>query len=219
METVTLPFPNRREAGVALAKHLTAQRAALVLAVPRGGVEVAAPIAQAIGGELDLLLTRKVGAPFNPELAVGAVAPDGELLLNEALLRQLGLRPAALEREVQDAKRELQRRLELYRGARPLPAVSGRVVIVVDDGIATGFTVKAGIAWLRRHHPRKILLAVPVAPREVWQELCHLVDQAVCLATPEPFYAVGQFYADFSPTEDARVISLLKENWERLNEH
>lgn len=215
MDHIHLPLPNRRAAGLALAPRLEAWKGALVLAVPRGGVEVAAPIAEAIHGELDLLLTCKVGTPFNPELAAGAIGPDGELILNESLLRQLDLSPALLERQVQQARSELQRRLTHYRGHRPLPRLEDRTVLVVDDGVATGFTIRAGIAWVRRHRPGQVILAVPVAPQEVWRELAALVDQAVCLATPEPFYAVGQFYADFSPTEDARVIDLLQQNWRR----
>lgn len=215
MQHVELPLPNRYTAGLALAARLETWQGALVLAVPRGGVEVAAPVAEAVHGELDLLLTRKVGTPLNPELAAGAIGPDGELILNEPLLRQLDLSPALLERQVQQARSELQRRLTSYRGRRPLPRLEGRTVIVVDDGIATGFTIRAGITWVQRHRPGRIILAVPVAPKEVWRELAGLVDQAVCLATPEPFYAVGQFYADFSPTADARVIDLLQQNWRR----
>lgn len=203
-------LPDRETAGRELARHLANHQGALILAIPRGGVEVAAPIAEALDGELDLLLTRKIGAPFDPELAVGAVAPDGSLLLNDPLLRQLDLDPAVLHRQVETARQEVVRRLRLYRGDRPLPSPSGRTVIVVDDGVATGFTVRAGIQWLRRREPKTLVLAVPVAPPEVWTELRQLVDDGVCLGTPQPFFAVGQFYADFSPVEDERVIELLR---------
>lgn len=211
--SATLPFPNRYEAGRALARALGPFRQPLVLAVPRGGVEVAAPVATALTAELDLLLTRKVGAPFDPELALGAVAPDGEVLFHDVLLERFGLTPRDLAAQVAEARRELGRRLRTYRGDRPEPQLAGREVIVVDDGIATGFTLKAGLAWVRRQAPACLVLAVPVAPPEVWQELEAWCDRGLCLATPEPFYAVGQFYQDFSAVDDARVINLLRENW------
>ncbi|MGB9886091.1 MAG: phosphoribosyltransferase [Moorellales bacterium] len=209
-----LPLANRTEAGELLAARLAPHRRALVLAVPRGGVEVGAPIARALDGELDLLLTRKVSAPGDPELAVGAVAPDGTVTLNQALLKRLHPSPGALEAAVDAARRELDRRLKAYRKDRPLPAIAGRTVIVVDDGIATGFTLRAGLTWLKTLGPARLVLAVPVAPPEVWAELAPVADEAVCLATPEPFFAVGQFYLDFSPTGDDRVIQLLQENWQ-----
>ncbi|MCR4420275.1 MAG: phosphoribosyltransferase family protein [Clostridia bacterium] len=213
--TTPLPFADRTEAGRALAARLAGYTDPLVLGVPRGGVEVAAPIAEALGGELDLLLTRKVGAPLEPELAVGAITPDGQAIFNLLLLRRLGLAPEGLEPEVSAARRELERRWREYRGERPLPAVRGRTVITVDDGIATGFTLRAGLAWIRRLQPEKLVIAVPVAPAEVWGEVAAEADEAVCLANPEPFYAVGQFYVDFAPVDDRRVIELLQANWRR----
>lgn len=210
-------FSDRHEAGLALARKLAPWRGrdCLVLAVPRGGVEVGAVVAGELGAELDLITARKIGAPFNPELAVGAVTPDGVAIFNGELLGRLGLAERELVGEVERERAEIGRRLAAYRGARPAPRVAGRPVIVTDDGIATGFTMKAALAAVRRQEPGELVLAVPVGPPEALDELAGEVDQLVYLATPEPFYAVGQFYVRFDQTPDERVIALLQENWDR----
>lgn len=210
-------FSDRQEAGLALARKLAPWRGrdCLVLAVPRGGVEVGAVVAGELGAELDLITARKIGAPFNPELAVGAVTPDGVAIFNRELLGRLGLAERELVGEVERERAEIGRRLAAYRGARPAPRVAGRPVIVTDDGIATGFTMKAALAAVRRQEPGELVLAVPVGPPEALDELAGEVDQLVYLAAPEPFYAVGQFYVRFDQTPDERVIALLQENWDR----
>ncbi|TDA70656.1 MAG: phosphoribosyltransferase [Clostridia bacterium] len=210
-------FTNRFEAGQQLAVALAEYRGQdlLILAIPRGGVEVAAPVAQALEAELDLVVPRKIGAPFNPEMALGAVTQDGIPLLDQVLLIRLGLTPedlaGAISREVAEAKR----RLREYRGSRPQPQVTGRVVVVIDDGVATGFTTRAALTSVRRESPARLVLAVPVGPPNTLAELEREVDSLVCPLQPDPFYAVGQFYEDFGQTSDVRVIELLQENWAR----
>lgn len=208
-------FANRLEAGRQLAAALKEYRGrnCLILAIPRGGVEVAAPVAQALGAELDLVVPRKIGAPFNPELAVGAVTQDGIPLFNQALLSGLGLTPEALADSVSREVAEAKRRLREYRGPRPLPRVSGRIVIVIDDGVATGFTTRAALQYVKRQSPATLVLAVPVGAPDTLAALEKEVDSLVCPLRPEPFYAVGQFYEDFGQTSDARVIEILRENW------
>jgi len=171
---------------------------------------VAAPVARALNATLDVIIPRKLGAPYNPELAVGDVTQDGHVLWNEKLLEQLGLKEAKLRPSVEEALQEIRRRLLFYRGDSQLPVIQGKTVILVDDGIATGFTVKAALRSLARQKPLRLILAVPVAPREVVPELAAEVDEVVCLATPEPFRAVGQFYRDFDQTTDEEVCRLLK---------
>ncbi|MDH7479973.1 MAG: phosphoribosyltransferase family protein, partial [Syntrophomonadaceae bacterium] len=182
-----------------------------VLAIPRGGVEVAHPIARELKAPLDLIIPRKIGAPFNPELAIGAVAPDGTTLLQPGW-ESFGLDEERLRQVVERELKEIQRRMTAYRGEVPEPAVEGRTVILVDDGIATGFTVEAALESLRRRPLQKLILAVPVAPPDTVRRLQPKVDEIVCLLIPHDFYAVGQFYDDFGQTEDAEVVRLLKDS-------
>jgi predicted phosphoribosyltransferase len=204
-------FKNRLEAGEKLASMLGGLKDnVLVLAIPRGGVVVAAPIARALKAPLDVIIPRKVGVPANPELAIGAVTQDGYVLWNEELKGRLRLKEADLRFAVEEALQEIRRRLLFYRGDSPPPIVRGKTVVLVDDGIATGFTVKAALRSIALQDPSLLILAVPVAPPEVIPEMAKEVDEVVCLATPEPFYAVGQFYQDFDQTTDAEVRSLLK---------
>lgn len=210
-------FLNRLDAGRQLATALKAYRGQnpLILAIPRGGVEVAAPVAQALEAELDLVVPRKIGAPFNRELALGAVTQDGIPLFDHALLSRLGLTPEALAGTVSREVAEAERRLREYRGSRPQPQVSGRLVVVIDDGVATGATTRAALKSIKRQTPVSLVLAVPVGPPGTLADLEKEVDRLVCLLRPEPFHAVGQFYQDFAPTSDARVVDLLRENWQR----
>ncbi|MCG0277056.1 MAG: phosphoribosyltransferase [Thermanaeromonas sp.] len=204
-------FKDRKEAGEKLARALRSfsGRNALLLAIPRGGVVVGQPVAEALEAELDVIIPRKVGAPGNRELAVAAVAPDGTVLYNEKALNLLGLRKEDLLPEIDREIREIRRRLEVYRRGREEPTIKGRVVIVIDDGLATGFTMEAALTSLRKKEPRELVLAVPVAPPETLERLRPLVEEAVCLATPEPFYAVGQFYLSFPQVEDEEVLAIL----------
>ncbi|MEW8959545.1 hypothetical protein MHOCP_24910 [Moorella humiferrea] len=200
-------FKNRGEAGRRLSQALEEYRGRrpLVLAVPRGGVVVAAPIVAALAGELDLIIPRKVGIPGNPELAAAAVMPDGTIIYNTKLMEALRIKPADLQRLIWREIDEIKRRMEVYRGGAVMPDISGRVVIVVDDGIATGLTMEAALRAVRKEKPGILVLAVPVAPPETAARLRGLVDDLICLAMPEPFYAVSQFYEDFGEVSDEEV--------------
>jgi putative phosphoribosyl transferase len=204
-------FKNRRQAGEMLAKKLQIYRgrSPLILAVPRGGVVVAEPILNLLGGKLDLLIARKIGAPWQPELALGAVAGDDFIMLNERLVEQMRVPRAYIDQAALEALREIRRRLECYRGNRPLPGVDGSLVIVVDDGVATGFTLLAALKALRRQRPRELVLAVPVGPPDTLAKLRPEVDTLCCLEAPPDFAAVGQFYANFDQVEDSTVVAIL----------
>ncbi|MDI6630804.1 MAG: phosphoribosyltransferase [Bacillota bacterium] len=206
-------FADRTDAGRQLAESLAgrAYPGGLVLAIPRGGVVVGAEIARALQLPLDIIIPRKIGAPHNPELAIGAVTQDGTAIFNEALLAQFYLSPEEREHLISTAVAEIDRRMRLYRGDRPPVSWRDRTVILTDDGIATGFTVVAALRSLQKAGPRKIILAVPVAPPDTLERLRSEVDELVCLLAPEFFMAVGQFYRHFDQTTDAEVIALLKE--------
>lgn len=212
-------FTDRRAAGRALAARLEHLRASdpLVLALPRGGVPVAFEISRQLGAELDVLLVRKLGAPGHPEVGIGAVV-DGkppQLVLNEEFVRRLAPPRHYVEAELGRQLAEMERRRRLYIGDRSVTPAQGRTVIIVDDGIATGGTVKAALRGLAKAGAARVVLAVPVAPREVLGTLRADCDEIVCLATPEPFHAVGAHYADFTQTGDDEVIRLLEESRER----
>lgn len=211
-----LPIENRREAGRALAGLLRshADTPALVLALPRGGVPVAFEIADALHLELDLLLVRKLGTPGQRELAMGAIASGGARVLNPEIVDTLRISDAAIEETEREARRELERREQAYRGDRPPPQVAGRTVIIVDDGLATGATMRAAIAALRQLGPQRIVVAVPVAPVDTIAELEQEADEVVCPATPWPFSAIGQFYRNFGQVSDDEVRELLALAWQ-----
>ena len=206
-------FRNREEAGRLLAARLAHLKGegVVVLALPRGGVPVALPVARALGAPLDLILVRKIGAPGQPELGIGAVVEGTppETVLNEDIVRLLGVSRGHIEREVEAALREIARRRALYlRGRSPVP-LRGRSVVLVDDGIATGGTVRVALQALARLGAGRRILAVPVAPADVARELRSACEEAVFLATPEEFGAVGSHYEDFGQLTDAEVIALL----------
>lgn len=211
-------FRDRREAGKRLAKQLEHLKGAdpLVLALPRGGVPVGAEIARRLGAPLDVVVARKIGAPGQPELAVGAVAQIGEggtpaTVLNREVLRVLGIAEDMVARLREVQLREVIQRAARFRAGLPPLAVAGRTVILVDDGIATGATVEAAIAALRPLGPGRIVVAVPVAPRDTLERLRGEADAVVCLSEPSDFLAIGAFYADFDQVEDAEVVRLLAE--------
>ncbi|HEX6956663.1 MAG TPA: phosphoribosyltransferase [Ferrovibrio sp.] len=206
-------FANRREAGRELAARLVQYRGqqVIVLALPRGGIPVAYEIAKALEAPLDLLMVRKIGAPQQPELGIGAVV-DGknpQLVLNDDLVQRLGVRPEYIRSEQERQLTEIERRRQLYRGDRVVLDVDGQIAIVVDDGIATGATVKAALLGLARSKPARIVLAVPVASPESLEELAPLADEVHCLLAPDGFNAVGAYYVDFAQTTDEEVIDLL----------
>ena len=204
-------FRDRREAGERLAQALAdlTEGGAVVLAIPRGGVVVGHEVATHLGVPLDVVIPRKVGAPGNPELGLGAVAP-GVRVLDERLVRELGVTEEYLEREIAAQEREIARREEAYRAGRPPVRVAGRVALVVDDGVATGGTAVAAARWARRAGAARVVLAVPVAPRQARGMLEREADELAVLSTPDPFFAVGQWYRDFEQVSDEEVVALLR---------
>ncbi len=205
-------FPNRHAAGLLLAMRLRAfahRAEVLVLGLPRGGVPVAAAIAQELEVELDLIVVRKLGVPGHEELAFGAVASGGVRVLNEDIIKVAGVSDSVIEEVTVRERKELDRRERSYRGTRPSPAVRGRIVLLVDDGLATGASMRAAVAALRKLQAARIVVAVPVGAAESCRDLSGLADEVVCLFAPEGFHSVGQSYDDFSQTSDAEVQRLL----------
>jgi putative phosphoribosyl transferase len=210
---MALRFANRTEAGEKLAMKLMAYAGrsdVLVLALPRGGVPVAYEVARALSAPLDVFLVRKLGFPGHEELAMGAIATGGVRVLNQEVMNYIDLPDDVIEAVAKREQEELERRERLYRGDRPPPEVLRRTVILVDDGLATGSTMRAAATALRQMQPAKIIVAVPVAAPETCDEFRTEVDQVVCAVTPEPFLAVGVWYSDFSQTSDEEVRELLE---------
>jgi predicted phosphoribosyltransferase len=205
-------FRDRSDAGRRLAERLTHyanQPDVLVLALPRGGVPVAFEVAQALHAPLDVFLVRKLGVPGQPELAMGALASGGVRIINESVVRALDISPEEIDAVTAQERRELERRLREYRDDRPPINVRGRTIILIDDGLATGSTMRAAVAALRRQGPARIIVAVPVAAPSTCEDFETIADEMICAETPEPFYAVGMWYRDFSQTSDAEVHDLL----------
>lgn len=206
-------FADRAQAGQMLARRLEpyAHRGdVIVLGLPRGGVPVAYEVARALDAPLDVFVVRKLGAPQQEELAMGAIASGGVRVLNRDVVDALGIPDAVIEEVTQTQQQELQRREELYRGHRPLLPVQGRIVILVDDGLATGSTMRAAVHALRNMHPARIVVAVPTGAASTCRDLQREADEVICLATPEPFYAVGLWYENFDQTSDQDVRDLLE---------
>jgi predicted phosphoribosyltransferase len=205
-------YADRREAGRLLIERLRdyAQRDdVVVLGLPRGGIPVAYEVARALNAPLDVFVVRKLGLPGHPEYAMGAIASGGVRVLNDDAIRRLRVPPSAVEAVAQSEQVELERRERLYRGTRPAIAVEGRVVILVDDGLATGSTMRAAVLAIRRRFPSHIVVAVPVGARETCRALDEVADEVVCARMPEPFSAVGLWYDDFDQTSDEEVRHLL----------
>jgi putative phosphoribosyl transferase len=208
-----LPFRNRTEAGQLLARKLRryADRPnIIVLALPRGGVPVANEVAKSLHAPLDVFLVRKLGVPGQEELAMGAIASGDVQVLNEDVVRALKIPQHVIDSVAAQEARELERRERLYRGDRPSRDVNSRTVILVDDGLATGSSMRAAVAALRQKNPRRIVVAVPVAAAATCREFEAEVDEIVCYQTPEPFYSVGLWYDDFSQTTDEEIRQLLE---------
>lgn len=211
MKVMSRLFQDRMEGGRALAELLGAyahRKDVLILALPRGGVPVAFEVAQALNLPMDVFVVRKLGLPTNEELAMGALASGNVRVLNEEVVNSFGITESIIEAVAEEERVELERRERLYRGDAPFPAVGDKAVLLVDDGLATGSTMRAAVAALRRQHPKRIVVAVPVAPPSTCEILRSEADDVVTVATPEPFYAVGQWYKVFDQTTDWQVRDL-----------
>jgi putative phosphoribosyl transferase len=208
-----VPFPNRRAGGAALAALLTARRELdpdpVVVALPRGGVPVGVEVADALGAPLDVIIVRKLGTPGQPELAMGAIGEGGVRILNYEVLDALHITDGQLEAVAAREQHELDRRAQRLRAGRARVPLTGHTAILVDDGLATGSTARAAILVARAQGARRVVVATPVAPRSTVVELGDVADAVVCVATPEPFRAIGQWYVDFRPTSDDDVVALL----------
>lgn len=214
-----MQFHDRADGGRQLAGRLAAyaDRAdVLVLGLPRGGVPVAFEVAAQLHASMDILVVRKLGVPFEPELAMGAIASGGARVLNEDVVRGLGISEDAIEAVARKEQRELDRRVRLYRGVRPPPAVGERVVVVVDDGIATGATMRAAVAAVREQRPARLVVAAPVAAAATTAALRREagVDEVVCVAEPESFWSVGTWYEEFPQTTDDEIAQVLARAWQ-----
>lgn len=205
-------FRDRVDAGRSLAqrlKHYAGRDDVIVLGVPRGGVPVAFAVAEALHAPLDILLVRKLGTPGQKELAMGAIASGGVRILNEEVVRDLGISEADLASAVSEQEAELQRREQMFRGVRPPVSVRDKITILVDDGIATGSSMLAAVSALRSLHPKKIVVAIPVGPSHARSQIGPVADEFICVSTPEWFFAIGEFYENFEQVEDEEVRNLL----------
>ncbi|MEN8143435.1 MAG: phosphoribosyltransferase family protein [Gemmatimonadota bacterium] len=215
-------FRDRVHAGRLLADELAREpdlENAIVLGLPRGGVPIAAEVALLLGLPLDVLNVRKLPHPWQPELAIGAIASGGAVVLNPEVVQTLDRPESTIEEAIATQRVELDRREKLYRGKRPMPSLAGRTVILVDDGVATGATVLSAIEAVRQHLAKQVLVAVPVAPLEVYAKLEEKADHCVCLLRPDQFTAVSVWYDDFSEVQDAQVRRLLDQSAKRFHEH
>lgn len=206
-------FKNREEAGNKLAEKLVSYHATknlIVLAIPRGGVVIGKELAQALNCPLEVIITKKIGAPGNSELAIGAVGMLGEPVIDEALAERVGAEEEYIKNQIAKIKIEIKRREKEFRGNKPKLNLKNRIVILTDDGVATGATMMAGIEIVRQQNPKKIIVAVPVIARDTLDKVKALADEVICLDSPMMFFAVGQFYQDFPQISDEEVKKLLK---------
>ncbi|MBW9157175.1 phosphoribosyltransferase [Clostridium tagluense] len=206
-------FLDRMDAGEKLADSLYKfkDEDVIILAVPRGGIAVAYDTIKRYGLKWDLIIPRKIGAPHNKEFAIGAVSVDGSYFLNNDYVKMLGISQDYIEKEVLEQTREIKRRMQEYRGVDTFPEVKGKTVIIIDDGIATGFTILAVIKAVKKQGAKKIILAIPVGPRETIEEFKEHVDEVICLYIPEKFYAVGSYYENFKQVTDEEVFIIMNE--------
>jgi predicted phosphoribosyltransferase len=209
------PFGDRREAGRLLAKELSDYRGkgAVVLGIPRGGIIVAQEVAQALEADMDIVLAHKLRAPIRAELAMGSISEDGKLFINKEVIEELGIDEAYIKQEKARQMAEIRRRTKLFRHVRPKVPLGNKIVIVTDDGVATGATTQAALWAVRLEKPKKLIAALPVGPEDTIRRLAKDVDEMICLRTPPLFAAVGQFYISFEPVEDDVVLEILKEEY------
>lgn len=205
-----MTFQSRNQAGILLANQIKVDKIALVLSIPRGGVVVGKTVADSLNLPHDIIITRKLGAPGNPELAIGAVAEGNITELNQDLIQQLQISQEFVTQEIKNGKKEIIKRKKEFRSAKNLKNLKGKTVIIIDDGIATGETVIAAIKAVKLENPDKIILAVPVAPQDTLDKIRPLVDKIICLEVPENFQAVGQFYENWEEVTDEKVKELIK---------
>lgn len=211
------PFRDRSQAGILLAQEFNELRDknVVVLGIPRGGIVVAESLAQKIGADLDIMISRKLGAPGHSELAIGALAENGDIFLNQDVLDQLSVPGVYIEQEKERQSAEIKRRSQLIRAVLPRVPLADRIVVVTDDGVATGATMQAAIWAIRRENPRRLIAAIPVASEEAVARMAEDVDELVCLRLPPNFMAVGQFYIQFSQVTDEEVLEILRKEQER----
>lgn len=212
-----LPFKDREEAGKELARALVEFRGrnVMVLGMPRGGVVVAREVAEALGVPLDIVVTRKIGAPGEPEFALGAITQEGDVIVDSRAAESVGATTEYLQGEARRKKSEVKERMRSLRGDMPYPSLEGKTVIIVDDGMATGNSMRAAVQSVRKRGPREVVVAVPVAPQEAVAELSREGTRVVCLEQPRFFFAIGEFYKDFEQVEDSEVRELLQSAWKR----
>jgi len=213
-------FADRRDAGVQLISRLKEykdQQGVIVLALPRGGVATGYEIARSLNIPLDIVIVRKIGFPGQPELGIGAVSETGTVVLNTSIISTYGVPKEYIEREVSRQKEEISRRVKLYRKGKRLPSLEGKTVILVDDGVATGATIKSAITTLKEENLKKLIVALPVAPPGVVKELEQMVDLFICIETPFDFMAVGSYYHDFTQVSDEEVINFLERSAKNLS--
>lgn len=215
------PFADRVEAAKLLAKELREFRGknAVVLGIPRGGIVIAREIASALEARLDIVLTHKLGAPGNPELAIGAITEDGKIFLNEMLTSRMDVESVYLKQEKERQLAVIKLRVEQYRKILAKAPLKDSIIIITDDGVATGATMKAALWAARQEHPRALIAALPVGPQDTMRELAQDADEVVVLRSPSFFGAIGQFYLDFSQVEDEEVLEILREERELRNEY
>lgn len=214
-------FSDRVDAGKRLASALASfvAKDAIVLAIPRGGVVVGYEVAKSLNVPLDVIIPHKIGAPDNQELAIGAMTEDGTIILDKNLVAYIGVSQTYIKEESERQKQEIERRLKMYRQDEAYPNLSGREVVIVDDGIATGSTMKAALASVKNRGAKSVTVAIPVGPPSTIKELKNQADNVICLYTPAYFQAIGQFYVDFDQTTDEEVIELLKRSKNSREKH
>jgi putative phosphoribosyl transferase len=206
-------FADRFDAGKQLAQALAEyadRKNVVILGIPRGGVEIGYIVAKELKAALDIVVTKKIGFPGNPEAAIGAVAPDGKVSIDKSWIDYSGISKKYIDSEVKAIKEEIKRRYQNYRGRAAIPKLNGKTVILIDDGIATGQTVRATAEYLKRQKCKRLILAVPVSPKDTVEDLKRVFDEVICLQTPLVFYAIGQFYGNFEQISDEKVKAYLE---------